>query len=317
MKSPVLVLMCFMATVLLATLALPDRLAEQEQTGEEHRAQHHHYKLVDLGTLGGPQSVVFGFLTQLLNHRGTVAGCADTLTADPNYPNFNSNFSGFSPSLPDALIFHTFRWQEGAVTDLGALPGINHSCPIWISENGMIAGLSENGAIDPVTGSPEVRATLWKDEEVIDLGTLGGSESLALAMNNRGQVVGPAANTIPDRFSLFGFPTQTRAFLWHKGIMNDLDTLGGPDAFASSINEGGQIAGCSYTNSTPNPTTGVPTLAPFLWKQGKMTNLGTLGGYFRVCVPYQQPWSGDGRIESEGRPSDSWIFLGPRSVQQT
>jgi probable HAF family extracellular repeat protein len=147
-----------------------------------------------------------------------------------------------------------------------------------MSENGMIPGGSENGVIDPVTGSPETRATLWKDEEVVDLGTLGGSESLELGVNSRGDVIGAAANTKPAPFSLFGFPTETRAFLWQDGVMKDLDTLGGPDAFAASINEGGEIAECSYTNSTPSPTTGVPTVAPFVWKHGEMTNLGSLGG---------------------------------------
>jgi uncharacterized membrane protein len=60
----------------------------------------------------------------------------------------------------------------------------------------MIGGLSQNGLVDPLTGAPKFRAALWKDGDITDLGTFGGNNSCAGAINNRGQVVGGAAKLI-------------------------------------------------------------------------------------------------------------------------
>jgi probable HAF family extracellular repeat protein len=259
------------ALILLGALTTPARLTAQD---------HDRYKLIDLGTFGGPTSYFSNGFDGILNRRGTAAGWADTSTPDPD-PTFCFNF--------DCFVSHAFQWRDGALTDLGSLAPGWSSAAVWISENGQMVGLSENGMIDPLIGFPEFRAVLWKNGRIVDLGTLeGGYESIANAVNNRGQVVGFSTNTIPDPFSYFPFfgATQSRAFLWQKGAMQDLGTLGGPDATAISINEHGQIAGQSYTNSTPNPvldTCGffamnVPTEDPFIWKKGKMTDLGTLGG---------------------------------------
>src|SRR5215472_3333538 len=251
------------ATVgLLVTSAIPVRAIAQE---------HHHYKLIVLGTLGGPsdQGSEGGTGNYLINNRGMVTGSADTLVPDP--------FPGFC-FFEDCLVTHVFRWQDGVLTDLGALaPGVSSGVS-QINAAGWIAGQSENGLIDPLTGAPEIRAVLWKDDQIIDLGTLGGNESLATTLNNAGQVVGAAANTIPDPLSMFGFGTQTRAFLWQNGAIQDLGTLGGPDAAALAVNASGHVAGFSYTDATPTPVTGLPTTHPFLWENGSMIDLGTLGG---------------------------------------
>jgi probable HAF family extracellular repeat protein len=189
--------------------------------------QQPRYKLIDLGTFGGPQSYVNipNNYAPVLTDRGTVAGWADTAAPDP-YPGFCFN--------EDCFVSHAFQSRNGVTTDLGALPGGASSASNWISANGLIAGFSENGDIDPLSpGFPQLRAVVWKDGRINDLGTLpaGGYESIGNAVNSRGQVVGLATNTIPDNFSLFG-PTQSRAFLWQDGVMQDLGTLGGTDALA-------------------------------------------------------------------------------------
>src|SRR5208283_4002851 len=73
-------LKCITAIALLVALAIPVSLAAQE-----HPTQHHHYKLKDIGTLGGP-NIWFnwsGYADHLLGSNGTVTGGADTSTVDP------------------------------------------------------------------------------------------------------------------------------------------------------------------------------------------------------------------------------------------
>jgi probable HAF family extracellular repeat protein len=270
------------ATTLFSALAISVRvrLAAQEQPAVQGAdAQHTRYKLVDLGTFGGPSSYleidngVNGAVNQVVNNRGTVAGWGDTSTPDPFAPNCFDVFES------DCFLRHAFQWQKGVLTDLGVLPGGDASTAAWISDTGLIAGQARNGLVDPlIPGFPEFRAVLWKDGKAIDLGTLGGNESSAFSVNDRGQVVGVAVNTIPDPFSFLA--TQLRAFLWQGGAMQDLGTLGGPEAWALFVNERGQVAGFSLTNAAPNPTTGFPTQDPFLWENGTMLDLGTLGGTF-------------------------------------
>jgi probable HAF family extracellular repeat protein len=283
--------MKFKAHLLLAVvmgvtaLALPLRTSAQER-----KKEHHHYKLIEIGTFGGPSSGSFFGDARSLNDEGILVGQADTSLPDPNFPNLNPYLS-FNP-----FIHHAFRWKDGRLTDLSALPGVNNSELGWINDRGMAAGSSTNGSIDPLTGWPAEVAVLWSREEIIPLGTLGGNESQADAINNRGQIAGFAANTLPDSFfspiafGLPGFGTQQHPFLWENGVMRDLGTLGGPDAVALLINGRGQVVGVSYISATPNAS-GVPTVHPFLWENGKMLDLGSFGG--TNCIAGCANWLND------------------------
>ena len=262
------------ASLFAAVLAMP-------MAAQENKAKHHKYKLIDMGTFGGP-NFFFNFSgapNTLLNSEGIVTGQSDTTTVDP-----------YCFGSPDCFVEHALQWQDGVLIDLGTLPGGANSQAFSINTRGIIAGFSQNGEIDPLLinqpppwGPQVLHATIWKDGQITDLGTLGGYLSFGQAINGNGQVVGIALNPIPDPISMFGLyvGTQMRAFLWNGGALQDLGTLGGNDAWAYLVNEHGSVAGISFTNTTINQVTGLPTTDPFLWtKAGGMQDLGSLGGAF-------------------------------------
>ena len=143
------------------------------QPGSQNCPKHHHYKLVDPGTFGGPLNYINGddllvpsvSPAHNVNRVGTLTGWADTSISDPYGPNYC--FNG------DCFVSHAFRWREGSRTDLGVLPGGSNSASTWISANGLVVGTSQNGQLDPLlAGFPEDQAVLWRDGEIINLGSL-------------------------------------------------------------------------------------------------------------------------------------------------
>ena len=241
------------------------------------QAQPYPYTLVEPGTFGGPQSFL-DLPAVPLTPQGTLLGAADTSTLDADYPNFNPLIG------PNPYVAHAFEWRGGRLRDLGALPGNNTSSVFEVNGAGVGVGASEATVDDPFTGSPAEHAVMYVNGEVRDLGTLpGGYESQANDINDRGQVSGFASNGTADPYALLPWGTQSRSFIWQHGVMRDIGTLGGPDAVSTTLNARGQIAGQSYINSTANPATGVPTLDPFLWQNGRMRDLGTLGGTMGVA----------------------------------
>ncbi len=276
------------ALALLAALAIPVQLAAQDAAKPHHPHQYHHYQLVNPGTFGGPDSGL-----QLppvpragvLNNRGTLVGWANTAAADP--------YCGFGPPCDAG---HAFQLQDGVTTDLGKLPGGINSQVNWISESGAMTGAGDNGQPDPLPPFPlpQIHAILWDHGSMTDLGTLpGGYFSYSNGGNSRGEVVGAAQNTVPDPNSMLGLGTQTRAFYWKDGVMQDIGTLpGGTDAQAALINERGQVAGWSYTNSTPSAICAgfynygfFLTTGSFIWdKENGMRDIGGLGGTCTLAI---------------------------------
>ncbi|MGB0128547.1 MAG: hypothetical protein WBP72_12980 [Rhodocyclaceae bacterium] len=100
---------------------------------------------------------------------------------------------------------------------------------------------------------------------IIDLGTLGGSDSTGLALNNAGQVVGWSL----DQFG------RRRAFLHSRGQTRDIGTLGGEESSATDISEAGHIVGYSVL---PPDESGRRRRHAFRYEHGTMQDLGTLGG---------------------------------------
>ena len=97
---------------------------------------------------------------------------------------------------------------------------------------------------------------------VTDLGTLGGTESAAWAINGKGQVTG---------WSKTSSNGPSHAILYSGGSMSDLGTLGGSYSEGRAINNSGQVVGQSYV-------AGNSSYHACLWSGGGMTDLAPQGG---------------------------------------
>jgi hypothetical protein len=116
------------------------------------------------------------------------------------------------------------------------------------------------------------------------LGALAdGVSSIAIYVNEKGDIVGLSENGLID--PLTGGPEQI-AVLWKNREIISLGTLGGNGSIAVALNNRGQVVGGAANSiSDPfslSPILGGPNFATqtraFLWKNGVMRELGTLGG---------------------------------------
>lgn len=234
-----------------------------------------HYKVINLGTLGGSSSNGFGGP----NNRGWVTGDAN-LTGDQTE--------------------HAFLWRDSVMTDLGTLGGLNSSVSFPVADDrGLITGVAQTATVDPLgefwgssltcgtAAQPVIcegfqnleRGFVWQDGVMTALRTLGGNNGAALGVNNRGQVVGVAETATQDPSCASPQVLDFEAVIWgpKPKQIHVLPTFPGDSvAVAAAINDKGEIVGSSGVCAFP------PSLAfavhAVLWRHGRVSDLGSLGG---------------------------------------
>jgi probable HAF family extracellular repeat protein len=131
-----------------------------------------------------------------------------------------------------------------------------------INNKGWITGWSL------LPGDATQHATLWRNGVLTDLGTLGGLNSQVEFpdKNTRGAILGGAETSAIDPFSEnfcnFGTNMQCLPFMWRKGAMVALPTLGGNNGYAMDFNDRGQAVGMAE-NATPDPNCTAPQVFDF------------------------------------------------------
>ena len=260
-------------------LALAFACSIQPSLNAQQAIHHPQYRLIDVGTFGGPNSV-YNVTTRIATNDGRIVGAANTASNDLNAPPYCFD-------QETCFVQHAWEWRKGVITDLGVLQDGYSSYTNAINVQGLIVGQSQKDGVDPVTRGPIVfLGTVWEHGKIHSLGTFGGGNSIALGVNDQNFVIGAAENGIPDTL---GFPSfldsasQIRPFGWTGGKIFDLGDLGGPGAFPLDVNNHGQVVGVSLTSSVPTQF-GVGPTAPFLWENGHLQNLGSLGGSFGGAV---------------------------------
>jgi probable HAF family extracellular repeat protein len=101
-------------------------------------------------------------------------------------------------------------WSHGRIRKLGMLPGGTQSVALSLNDRGDAVGYADDAG-------GNAKAVLFSGGRLETLGTLGDDPSLALDINEAGQIVGNS--------SIHMGLMKMRAFLWERGHMSELDDL--------------------------------------------------------------------------------------------
>lgn len=201
--------------------------------------------MTDLGVLfAGGNSFAYG-----INESGSIVGRSDNVTGGGTsaflWQNGVMSPLGVNGVLGDALAINNPGQIVGYYYQVDGGHYYQTAC-IW--ENGVVADLGSGQAygindMGQVIGHSGWQASLWKNGSQKNLGLLGGSQSMAFAINNHGQAVG-WSDIAED---------EEHAFFWEDGVITDLNDLIDPSSgwellVGNDINDNGQIVGLGILN---------------------------------------------------------------------
>jgi len=178
-------------------------------------------------------------------------------------------------------------WKDEVITDLKTLNDGYQSVGLAVNNRRQVVGAADNGIADPDAMSSDnygwvtqTRAFLWQDDVMQDLGTLGGTDAVALLINDRGQIVGASyTSSAPSAYcgANLGASLTTGAFLYEDGKMKNIGSFGGTCTFPTDLNDQGEIIGIS---TLP----GDKYQHAFLWN-GSLEDLhNTIGGHNAAAI---------------------------------
>ena len=134
-------------------------------------------------------------------------------------------------SYTDTGVERAFLYSDGKVTDLGAA-----------GSPGFATGVNDN---TDVVGSVSGRAFLYTGGALRDLGTLGGNNSVAKGINDRGQIVGFSSNSYgqPSPFIYEGAMRALPAGSYSEalGINNRVQVIGSGEGRYGYLIQNGKV----------------------------------------------------------------------------